>query len=468
MERFSRFTILEPLTQGRIRSYRVWDPASKQVTILHLGWGTETEIPTLAPESIRERGKADEQVYLLTPDSPGLYDLNASASPDPVPVRDAGKSGGEFTRMFQQWKEEGPPVAPPKQPASAPAASAKPAAQAADPDATRLMPTPTWTPEMAQARKTEPALGAPEKPIPQIVKQVIRIGPSRAKASDQISNPALSLLDAVPGRFPASAKPPIAQPGDFTQAFQNTDAVLPIAPKGPPRAAEQPGEFTRMFAEPLPATPPRQVASAPSPAPSVTPEPKEIGEFTRMFQQPSGSVAPQNPVSPRAVEKNDKDFEKFFQSGLPDSGREIDFDVLTKNPPKPSAPPPKPSGEFTQMFGRPLSVDAPLAQSIQPPPQRNPAKSAPGNANATVLFEAPVSPAPKSDPAKPGDYTQEFARPLASGGAAKTPSEPVGTPAKSAFSPKPPSKAPIGALILIGAALIVIVILLVLFLVLRR
>ncbi len=459
MERFGRFTILEALAQGRIRSYRAWDPVAKQVAVLHLGWDTDAEIPALPPESFREKGTSDNQAYLLTADLPQVQDLNAAAKPSPMGTGGAEQSGGEFTRMFRQWQEPGAAAGGVPTGGSEPAApQPKPASPPIDPDATRLMPAPRWTPEMAKASQGGLSDGAkPKSPAPPIVKQIIRVGPSRAKVSDQISNPALSLPDATVEKPSSRPATPVSQPGEFTRAFQTQGAGFPPTPKPAVPAQKPAGEFTQLFAEPLPASAPQPLGRTGNPAPPIQAAPKDPGEFTQLFQQSGGPAEFKRPVPPAPPPDNTgKDLERLFQSPLPDSGPEIDFDALDRRPIQKSAPPPKAAGAFTEIFGHPLSVDFPRS----PPERRSPME----NANATVLFEAPARPAPRSDPAHAGDFTQEFGRPSTGLGTPK-----AAVPETAAPAPTPtPTKIPVGALILIGAALIVIVVLLFLFLLLRR
>jgi len=154
-----------------------------------------------------------------------------------------------------------------------------------------------------------------------------------------------------------------------------TSEVPPAAtpPKPAPLPAAQAVEFTRMFksAPPQPEPPPQQPPSG--------------GEFTRAFNagRPSAPPGPQFP-SPTA-----------FPSAQPQSS--------------PSAAPSTP-GEFTRMFGRPVTgAPAPAPQAPRQPGD----ESGGAGSGATGASTVPAAPSPDSAQQRPSEYTQMMQAPSA-------------------------------------------------------
>lgn len=142
-------------------------------------------------------------------------------------------------------------------------------------------------------------------------------------------------------------------PGEFTRMMQAPLAPEPLRPQpAAPPAARAGGEFTRMMQAGQAAEPP--VRQAPIAPPLQTPargkSPQQPGEFTRMFANDSISSertmpeAPQNPMPHGGLATG-----AFSRSAVP-------------------VPPPAEQGpsEFTQMFAAPTA--APAAKPPEPKP----------------------------------------------------------------------------------------------------
>ena len=244
---------------------------------------------------------------------------------------------------------------------------------------------------------------------------------------------------------------------------QEAPAITPTQPpKTAPPAAQEGGEFTRMFQPPtVPARPPVEPPQAPPRAP-------QAGEFTQMFQTPGGaSTSPTSvsggsafppplpqapPPPPRAKSQEQPDeFARFFEAPagpLPQSPA-----VRGPLTPQPGGSGPNRAGEFTRMFG-PHDHTAGV-----PPPSANPA------GGATQAFEA-VRPAPPRapQPQGPSEMTQMFSAPAQltlgqSQPSAEPPAAPQGRPAGA------PSRLPLILGLAAGAVLLLAVIL---FFVLRK
>jgi hypothetical protein len=227
-------------------------------------------------------------------------------------------------------------------------------------------------------------------------------------------------------QMPIPVQPPAANdPGEFTRLFAR------------PAAAPQPGEFTQLFAVPGPQRP------APAPAPP--------GEFTQMLQ----AQRPASPTPPAHQPSPDGEFTRFFQSPMTPSNPQPHAAPMT--PLRPPAQP-RDAGEFTQIFGR---GDMP-----SPPPPPSPASA---SANATQVFATP-RPAPAAQdlnrpmgppiPQAPGEYTQMFAKPapLTFGQA------PSGAP-RLAEAPIQRNESRLPLLLVLGAIVLLIIAILVYFLI---
>jgi hypothetical protein len=92
---------------------------------------------------------------------------------------------------------------------------------------------------------------------------------------------------------PSPAPKPAAEPGELTRLFKGP-STTPQRPS-PPAGAQQAGEFTALFNNPLRETPLAAKLEAPpadiKPAPSFN----EPGDFTKMFGRP-GQISPERPA----------------------------------------------------------------------------------------------------------------------------------------------------------------------------
>lgn len=241
----------------------------------------------------------------------------------------------------------------------------------------------------------------------------------------------------APGQQPAPAPP--VQP-----AAAPPLPPPPVPATAPAPAAEEPGEFTRIFGVPgspprVPPAAPAQPPPLPQPLPAAEPAPTP-GEFTRMFGRggfPGGTPPAATPPTPSAPGADAPgEFTQFFSGGLrPTPPPAPAAPVLPANPeptlrmpavsrpPEPAAPPPSAStpGELTRLFDTPSSPAGP-AQTLPAPP-----------ANL-----------------KPGEFTKEFqtmnSAPSAESELDRLFSTPSpGSPAIPQFSPPSPApQAPVG------------------------
>ena len=456
MVKFGRFRILETLAEGKVGSYRAHDPVGNAVVLLHIGDSEINEMALAHPESVREHGQINGIYYLLAPNSQefespeGFGKGSASGKddllqgkrwkmpalpnePNPAPAPETMPGG--FTQLFQAVGAESKKVTGILDETMLMPAINPPPASPSEPDA----PQPGAFTQLFSAPVSQPAT-----PV-HSAGQVPRVPTVPADRRDQIAPGKTVIFEAKTIRLSPGEKP------------VTLDSAAPATSPTPAKA--EPGEFTRMFAAPVAEKiqpPPENAGPGESIAKSPAVEP---GEFTKIFRQPPASepIAPR-PESPKPpVNKPEPpiqashEFTKAFESPLPQQGREIDFQAVERNPIPPPQPTSRAAGEFTQMFGRPLGSEAAA-----------PRASAAQN-NATVLFQAPQK--GNAPPVQQGasEFTQMFGKPAMQSAPAATPK--TGPAAQAANEKKGP---PVGALVLIFAALLVMVIVLVLFLVLRR
>ncbi len=448
---FGRFEILEILTRGPIESYRARDPVENVVVLVHTGAASLRRIALRHPEMVQEQGELDGKIYLLTPDLPEYQDLNnIDAGPeasDEAPLKGRlwkkpalspeSPAPGEFTRMFQ---------VPAQTPPEPPVMEKEPRTDSAGPgeftrffsqlssdvrsaDAPDISEEPTRTmtayrprpdPENRQEKEAAPApadepagkVDVEDPPVDGFTR-VFSAPPAPASAPDR------TVLYEVPKIPDAKGTPPPAEPGAFTRLFASPNVELPGSHLN--SAPQEPGEFTRIFAQTPSPSQAIPAASLPNERANLEPRPQVAPEFTKIFASP-----------------------------LPNESPEIDFEALGRNPLPPSKAPEKPAGDFTQMFGKPLQ-----SEPIPPKPAASPN-------NATVLFQSPQMARMPPPPSGPSEFTQMFGKPRL-----QPVSEPAATP-KTPTESKPKTAPPLGALVLIFAALLVIAIILILFLVLRH
>ena len=256
---------------------------------------------------------------------------------------------------------------------------------------------------------------------------------------------------------PAASKQPVGgAPGDFTSQFGqqkprpdrlpsdiSTDVTVPLQRVEPPPSARQPGrppektppapaptappgEFTKLFrppghppAEPRPAS---QAAAPPSPTPATgAPGKKGMGEFTRLFGAPMEAAPPATSAPAPAA----------GPASPPPGG---------SHPGPGSGTPAARKGDFTALFGKPVTPDVPtppparLQESPAPWPAPAPERAAfpepqvaeddlsrrlRGTAEPPLAPSAPPPPMPAfgvpapeaPKPGAPGDFTRVFGAP---------------------------------------------------------
>lgn len=187
-----------------------------------------------------------------------------------------------------------------------------------------------------------------------------------------------------------------------TEIISHGTVTVGHGPAEPPKGA---GEFTRMFAEPSPASPAAPQAPAYA-APPAQPPPQPPagsegqGEFTRMFNSPPQQQPPQAPPqqapqtgfpqqqAPPQQTARDREMAEFERLFGPAGGRPFPGDE----------PPPKPR-----------ATESSLPPWPQTPPQQSPHQPPPQPAAYRQSTQQPVYPA-QQPPAhdRPGEFTQFF------------------------------------------------------------
>ena len=213
---------------------------------------------------------------------------------------------------------------------------------------------------------------------------------------------------------PAAAGPmPARDPGEFTRQFQNepTGSRAGLA-SAPPPAAEPhvPGEFTQLFGRggqsqpsalppmmsPPPISPPPMMPAAPAPPPPpLVSEKPQPGEFTRLFRNPLATPA-ESPISSLPTNspstRTPGEFTRIFGGGTPPG---------TSVPPPPAAmpapppPPPTTPGPLTE------SLDPRHAPTSKPDSNQLAATSAPGEFTRVIRGSGGIGSSPTQPPAPP-------------------------------------------------------------------
>jgi hypothetical protein len=179
-----------------------------------------------------------------------------------------------------------------------------------------------------------------------------------------------------------------------------------------PEPTTAPGEFTRMFAQPVEPVPPAPTATkVPEPVPSPPP-----AQFKRV------------PVQPIAAEPSKGEFTRIFVQPLEDAAHEVSTKTAPVGPKPPSGDPPPSVGEFTRLFQVPVQAkSAPAPYSPPPPlePIASPPEHASRNRNEagefTRLMQGPRfgDPGPPAAPephayGTPGEFTRMLDSPVGS------------------------------------------------------
>ena len=268
---------------------------------------------------------------------------------------------------------------------------------------------------------------------------------------------------AVPPQRPAPAPPPpvpaasVQEPGEFTRLFKSPAPETPPASAKTPAAAAEPGEFTQMFGRP------NQSPNPVAPAPKTAAEP---GELTRMFKGPTAQ--PQRPTPPGGGQPP-SEFTKLFNSPMPETPLAARLEKPEAEL-KPAASFNEP-GDFTKMFGRPNQNSTDWNASANPRAAGGPATdlgAATGIFSKKNVFES-AAPQPTLA-AGPSEYTRLFqtgagaAEGAAGAGSAQAEQKAAPTqPAAKKQTQSVPT-----ALIVILAAIAVVAIALILYFVFKR
>ncbi len=496
-----RYRLQEIISEKEAKVYRAVQVATGKKVLVHQVFGERTPtgckgIVTLifqqslspaqkGPTPILDMGDFEGHIYVVTEDAEPFLDLRTWLNTHAATKAAAAARPAET---------------------KAPAAAQPSVASTAPPSEGASM-THFFAPReiLAKDRPAQPPSKAPGE-APTMPAPPDRQGPVASPPSGALDQ--LFAPSAAPGKPAAPSVPPVAaqpsatsgsrQPGEFTRMFSGMGAArlgepaqsparpgpidasatadrLTAVPSQPPTtppsptttqpaggAAQEPGEFTRMFAfAPKPAPPPRtDVSPAPVAKPSAafTPPPaaptspastqaesgdqKEPGSFTQMFfggtrPTPAPSVSPAG--KPGAPEKL---AEKATPPTVPQG-----YEVVFRSRKQPGTEPPVAGVEAPPPAATPPSAEKPLVSSLPPPaqPSQGPGEftqmfhgrpAQPATPPAVVPRQAPPAPAPSVPPVSegPGEFTQMFH------GRAAPPAMPPGVTQREA--PQPPSPPP--------------------------
>jgi hypothetical protein len=305
----------------------------------------------------------------------------------------------------------------------------------------------------------------PEHPVPTQEPRLYKeAGESVVRRDLPVQAPPLNLDEQITGGSPAASTPK-AGPGEFTRWFELPAAKPPVKPASSPplQPKAEPGDFTRWF-EPAvekPAAKPPAKSSLPPPAP---PQPDTFENLFGAGATPQPRNDPRPPAASLPIDPGTGEFTRLF--GRSPAGEHINIEEEQARAALAAPPENRPfqaPGDFTRMFG-------PEMQS--PAPQRTPPAHRPSSDTASSIFAPlalPTKPAPppgqpaagpaglsNAAPPEPGEYTRIISTPR--------------DPAQPAAAPKPPEPAPVqpaskkGLIIglSIGAAVLVIAVILLL------
>ncbi|MBV8551414.1 MAG: hypothetical protein JOY54_08945 [Acidobacteriaceae bacterium] len=375
---FGKFELLEPIRIDVEETWLARESGSGRILLLHKflpASGIRERLLTMQPDDLIMLVTAGEEngvCFVATYDTPELRD-------------------------FRQWVDQRS-----KQPAPAPLKTSPSTEQQFDGARTLLRRPPVTDPQRDVPTEIRHSTSAERSSSPE-PGEVTRMFQAPAGSS------------AVPPEPPVTPPQRLADPGEFTRAF-NASPSTPAArhvlhdPSVSPQQPSGPGEFTRMFQ--APASP----GATPEPQRPTSPQnPAEQGEFTRMFQGPASPGAapePQRPTSPqRPAEQGE--FTRMFQA--PASPGAAPESQRPTGPQRPAE-----QGEFTRMFQAPVGAAPPPNPPLGASPQR-PAETG----EFTRMFQPPPTPAPAvppnlqrpaspQRPVEPGDFTKFFSNPLPS------------------------------------------------------
>jgi hypothetical protein len=394
-------------------------------------------LPLPHARQILDIGEHGENSYVVSHVLPGNLPLARWLESIGFPVEPAAvkqAEPGEFTRLFAE------PLGGHPAPSAPQPGSGEFTRTIGQPvEAVAPAPTAARVPEHASTHAEPPAATPGEftRMFAQPVEPVasgITLADARGSEASVLSRDREEALakpepTTQPERHP---EPPAAAPGEFTRMF--AQPVEPVASgttladaRGseesvPSRDREEalakpepttaPGEFTRMFAQPVEPVPPAPTATkVPEPVPSPPP-----AQFKRV------------PVQPIAAEPSKGEFTRIFVQPLEDAAHEVSTKTAPVGPKPPSGDPPPSVGEFTRLFQVPVQAKSAPAPYTPPPPLEpiaSPPEHASRNRNEagefTRLMQGPRfgDPGPPAAPephayGTPGEFTRMLDSPVGS------------------------------------------------------
>jgi hypothetical protein len=393
-------------------------------------------LPLPHARQILDIGEHGENSYVVSHVLPGNLPLARWLESIGFPVEPAAvkqAEPGEFTRLFAE------PLGGHPAPSAPQPGSGEFTRTIGQPvEAVAPAPTAARVPEHASTHAEPPAATPGEftrmfaQPVEPVASGITLADARGSEGSVPRRDRKEALAKPEPTIQPERHAAPPAAPGEFTRMFaQPVETVASGITLADARGSEEsvpsrdreealakpepttaPGEFTRMFAQPVEPVPPAPTATkVPEPVPSPPP-----AQFKRV------------PVQPIAAEPSKGEFTRIFVQPLEDAAHEVSTKTAPVGPKPPSGDPPPSVGEFTRLFQVPVQAkSAPAPYSPPPPlePIASPPEHASRNRNEagefTRLMQGPRfgDPGPPAAPephayGTPGEFTRMLDSPVGS------------------------------------------------------
>jgi hypothetical protein len=393
-------------------------------------------LPLPHARQILDIGEHGENSYVVSHVLPGNLPLARWLESIGFPVEPAAvkqAEPGEFTRLFAE------PLGGHPAPSAPQPGSGEFTRTIGQPvEAVAPAPTAARVPEHASTHAEPPAATPGEftrmfaQPVEPVASGITLADARGSEGSVPRRDRKEALAKPEPTIQPERHAAPPAAPGEFTRMFaQPVETVASGTTLADARGSEEsvpsrdreealakpepttaPGEFTRMFAQPVEPVPPAPTATkVPEPVPSPPP-----AQFKRV------------PVQPIAAEPSKGEFTRIFVQPLEDAAHEVSTKTAPVGPKPPSGDPPPSVGEFTRLFQVPVQAkSAPAPYSPPPPlePIASPPEHASRNRNEagefTRLMQGPRfgDPGPPAAPephayGTPGEFTRMLDSPVGS------------------------------------------------------
>jgi hypothetical protein len=393
-------------------------------------------LPLPHARQILDIGEHGENSYVVSHVLPGNLPLARWLESIGFPVEPAAvkqAEPGEFTRLFAE------PLGGHPAPSAPQPGSGEFTRTIGQPvEAVAPAPTAARVPEHASTHAEPPAATPGEftrmfaQPVEPVASGITLADARGSEGSVPRRDRKEALAKPEPTIQPERHAAPPAAPGEFTRMFaQPVETVASGITLADARGSEAsvlsrdreealakpepttaPGEFTRMFAQPVEPVPPAPTATkVPEPVPSPPP-----AQFKRV------------PVQPIAAEPSKGEFTRIFVQPLEDAAHEVSTKTAPVGPKPPSGDPPPSVGEFTRLFQVPVQAkSAPAPYSPPPPlePIASPPEHASRNRNEagefTRLMQGPRfgDPGPPAAPephayGTPGEFTRMLDSPVGS------------------------------------------------------